>query len=213
MITVLEQVIAAGVMPEKTYLADGTAVYLYLQHRYSIDLDFFSPQPFRPEIILKWLESIFPPITVDILEKDTVIAHLTEDKVKYSLFHFPFPIIEPVQVMELSDAIRCPLASLIDLEMMKSVAIVQRGSAKDFIDLFYLLKKSHHTLDDLLEGVNEKYGLQPSFEYQLRTALVYFDDADREVKDILMLSAAGTVEPISKTFWDEIRAFFKGIAL
>jgi predicted nucleotidyltransferase component of viral defense system len=30
------------------------------------------------------------------------------------------------------------LASLEDIEAMKALALVQRGSAKDFVDLFYL---------------------------------------------------------------------------
>ena len=48
----LAHLIRYNLLPEKSYLAGGTAVYLYLNHRVSIDLDFFTPTAFNPDLIV-----------------------------------------------------------------------------------------------------------------------------------------------------------------
>jgi hypothetical protein len=39
----LTRLLRYNLLPEKSYLAGGTAVYFYLKHRVSVDLDFFTP--------------------------------------------------------------------------------------------------------------------------------------------------------------------------
>ena len=75
------------------------------------------------------------------------------------------------QIITLEDGTTCPLTSLEDIEAMKSVAISQRGSAKDFVDLYFILKKSRHHFDDILKLVIKKYNLDTTYEYQLKTSL------------------------------------------
>jgi predicted nucleotidyltransferase component of viral defense system len=49
---VLSKLMTAAILPDKTYLAGGTALYFQLHRRLSMDLDFFSSRPFRPERII-----------------------------------------------------------------------------------------------------------------------------------------------------------------
>lgn len=59
---------------------------------------------------------------------------------------------------------------------MKLNAIAGRGSRKDFIDLFFLLKK--YTLKELLSFYNKKY--KDGSEFMVLKSLTYFDDAEKE---------------------------------
>lgn len=45
-----------NILPEKTYLAGGSALALQFGHRISIDFDFFTPSNFKGQDIVKKLE-------------------------------------------------------------------------------------------------------------------------------------------------------------
>lgn len=102
----------------------------------------------------------------------------------------------------------CPIASFLDIIAMKIIAIVQRGSAKDFIDLFFLLKKIKLQFHEIVGLVKKKYGVEDRYEYQIKTAITYFDDADQEVSDIYLIDKKDNLEMISEKNWNDIKHFF-----
>jgi len=55
----------------------------------------------------------------------------------------------------------------------------------------------------------KKYGLSPHYDYHLRTSFVYFDDAEKEVDQVVMLEKGKEKRPFSVQEWDEIKLFFK----
>ena len=67
---------------------------------------------------------------------------------------------------------------MIDIALMKLEAISGRGSKKDFIDLFFLLK--HFAISWLFEKHPQKYGIGISNHYHLLKSLVYFEDAENQ---------------------------------
>ena len=71
------------------------------------------------------------------------------------------------------------LVALADLACMKLNAVAQRGSKKDFFDV-YLLVDRHRPLDELLELYEKKYAATD--RGHLLQALVYFDEADDEAE-------------------------------
>lgn len=85
---------------------------------------------------------------------------------------------------------------------MKAIALVQKGSAKDFVDLYYLLKETGHSFENLSLRAHKKYGLDEKYDYHLKTALVYFDDAERELDAIWLIGEKGRVGRISAKDWD-----------
>ena len=105
------------------------------------------------------------------------------------------------------------MASLDDIEAMKTLALVQRGSAKDFVDLFYLLRKTGHSFADLSLLVQRKYDVDKKYDYHLKTAMVYFDDAELELAAIMLVDESGRIRSISVKEWTEIREFFVGFCL
>jgi hypothetical protein len=69
------------------------------------------------------------------------------------------------------------MVSLEDLACMKLSALAQRGSKKDFVDI-YALGLRHIPLKEMIRLYQQKYSVK-DIGYILY-GLIYFDDADRE---------------------------------
>lgn len=205
---VLAKLLKSAILSDDCYLAGGTALYLRLRHRLSLDIDFFSPRPFNPEMILFKFREEFGEADLELMEKETLILFLSPEKLKFALVHLPYKLLAPLTSYKIKPGIVASLASLDDIEAMKSLALVQRGSAKDFVDLFYLLKKSGHSFADLCLLVQRKYDVDQKYNYHLKTALVYFDDAEKELAAIMLVDKSGDIRPISEKEWKEIKDFF-----
>ncbi len=102
--------------------------------------------------------------------------------------NYAYPWIDDV-VEE--DSIR--LASDKDIAAMKIGAIEGRGSKKDFIDLYFLLK--HYTLQEILDFYCRKYPENSVFRAIL--SLAYFDDADAQMMPVMFTDNS----------WEEIKSY------
>ncbi len=210
---ILVKLIKSAILPHDCYLAGGTALYYHLHHRLSVDLDFFSPKPFSPETFMFKFRQEFGEVDLELMEKETLILFLSPEKLKFSLFHLPYKVLAPLVPHEIKPGIVCSLASLDDIEAMKTLALVQRGSAKDFVDLFNLLKKTGHSFADLSLLVQRKYDLDNKYNYHLKTAMVYFDDAEQELGTIMVVDEPRGIRSITAKEWKEIKDFFVRLCL
>jgi predicted nucleotidyltransferase component of viral defense system len=68
------------------------------------------------------------------------------------------------------------LANIKDITAMKLSAITNRGTKKDFIDIFFLLKE--FSLAEMLDFYSQKY--RDGTEFLVLKSLSYFDDAEEE---------------------------------
>ncbi len=204
----LARLLECDILPEKSYLAGGTAVYFYLKHRVSIDLDFFTPTSFNSDHLVQKIRNCFGDVQVELMQEKTLILFVSKEKVKFSLFMLPYQNLRENRPFALRNNIVCPLASLDDIEAMKAVAISQRGSAKDFIDMYRLVGKTGHGYNDILQAVIKKYKQDDSYEYQLKTSFVYFEDAEKEAPKILMIGENGEISPLKSKEWEHIKKFF-----
>ena len=130
------------------------------------------------------------------------------EQVKLSLFYLPYELMSPVHKMSINEGITCPLASLNDIAAMKAVAINQRGSIKDFVDLFFILRKTELDFSDVANLVMEKYGLDQGYNYQLKTSFVYFDDAEQEIDQIIMLKNDKEHKKFTRKEWEDMKNFY-----
>lgn len=169
----------------KFYLAGGTAVYYYLNHRESIDLDFFTQKNFD------FLQQHLSVPGAMILYRDSKTIHIEIKGVKVSFFHYPYPLIRPLNYLE-----NIPVAHLEDILCMKVNAIINRGSRKDFIDVYFIMQFLEIDAKRCIELFQEKFG--PHNPLVIRKAMVYFADADRE-PELRML------KPVK---WEEVKRFF-----
>lgn len=165
---------------EPFYLAGGTALALHFGHRKSIDLDFFSAEKFNTSALRQKLSSL-GEYQLELQDPDTLDGLL--NGVKVSFFHYSYPQLFPLKHL---DGIQ--LADERDIAAMKLDAISSRGSRKDFIDLFFLMKK--YSLSELLLFFENKFSQFKYNKAHLIKSLTYFDQAEMEAMPIMLNEAS-----------------------
>lgn len=194
-------------LPPHTYLAGGTAIALYLGHRISVDIDLFTEKEFYSGPIISSLKERYVVEVVSTAEKDTFITNI--NKVRLSLFRYPYPLLEPTNY---NPDLNIHIASPADIAVMKVVAIVQRGTAKDFVDLRAIISAYDLSLQFLISQIHKKYGVSEEYSYQIKKSLVFFDDAVKGLGDVTLVKN-GEVARIEKREWDEVEDFFKRLVM
>jgi hypothetical protein len=150
------------------YLVGGTGLALQCGHRRSDDLDLFCRHSFEPLQLLPLVEK-YGDVNVTGEEKNTLNCFV--NGIKLDFIGYPYPLIADLNI---TDNIR--IAGIPDIAAMKLSAIAQRGSKKDFFDLFELLNR--YDLSALLGFFKLKYPTIDSFH--IFRSLTYFEDAEIE---------------------------------
>ena len=155
------------------YLAGGTALSIHFAHRISVDLDWFTPQPFSDGMMLaQSLRNSNVDLEIEQVSPGTL--HGAVQGVRVTFLQYEYPLLQPVEQWH---EMNCPLASLEDLACMKLSAVAQRGARKDFCDLYALGKKAF-SLRDMLDLYQKKFNIKDVGT--VLYGLVYFDDAENE---------------------------------
>lgn len=129
----------------KFYLAGGTSLALQIGHRRSVDLDFFSSEPFSSNITSE-LKDGYTAIAVSNNSIELIV-----ENTKVMFWYFAFPVIK--ELIKVESLI---LADPVDIGLMKLLAIQGRTTKKDIIDL-YFIDKEIIKLEDLLELFESSY--------------------------------------------------------
>ena len=158
------------------YLVGGTALAIQLGHRESIDLDFFSRKLFSVSDIEKELSLIGKYI---LNKKDEKTLDGILDGVKISFFYYDYDQLYPFVKFS-----GIKLADEKDIACMKIDAISSRGSKKDFIDFYFLLKK--YSLTELISFFEKKYSNIEFNKLHILKSLTYFKDAENEPMPIMI---------------------------
>lgn len=157
---------------EKFYLAGGTGLALQLGHRDSVDFDFFTEDHFDTFKLYTEILEIFngKKILKTLEEKDSLNI-IIDDVIKLSILRYPYPLLKPA-----IDEEYLRIASVEDIGCMKLSVITNRSMEKDYIDLYFILKKI--SLRDLL---SQMQGKMPDLDQNfVLKSLVYFDDVSPE---------------------------------
>jgi hypothetical protein len=179
---------------KRVYLAGGTAIALWLRHRQSLDLNFFT----------RGLDARLPDVRdefIAALDGSQVISETDAAvSIKYlgtalDIVRYPYPLLQPITLRE-----GIPVAGLLDLATMKLAAVARRGIRRDFWDLEVLVSEGRLALDTALDAYVGKFGVHHSDRYHVIRALTYFDDAEAEPIFPRGLSVEG---------WERIKAFFR----
>ena len=173
------------------YLAGGTSLALQLGHRISIDLDFFCKDSFSTALLIEELKNI-GKLTVEDQSERTLNGSL--DGVKISFFNYQYKLVFPT--IEYKGV---NLADERDIAAMKVLAISDRGTKKDFVDLYILLKK--YPLEAILEVFNKKYKDCNYNIIHISKSLTYFWDADENPDPKMLI----------KYNWKEIKEYITRI--
>ncbi len=161
------------------YLAGGTGAALQLGHRLSLDLDLFSERRWAWERVAPAL-SACGLVEVDRQEEGTFVGSV--GGVRVSLFHYPYVLLDE----PLPTRFGVPVAGLLDIGCMKIVAVSQRGSRKDFVDI-YELGRAGIGVREILAALARK---MPSVELNrvhVLRSLAFFEDAETEPDPIMLV--------------------------
>jgi len=149
-------------------LVGGTSMALQIGHRLSIDIGLFGVSEINE---IEFNEELSRLGTIHLLKKSKNILIYNVDGIKVDFVNYKYPLLEYPKTI---NSIR--MVSLKDIGAMKLNAISGRGSRKDFIDLYFLLK--YFSLRELLDFYNEKYA--DGAEFLVIKSLQYFEDAESE---------------------------------
>lgn len=174
---------------EGFYLAGGTGLALHVGHRRSVDLDLFREAEFSSTDLRDRLRT-----TEGFARLETApgTVHLQLGGVKVSFFHCPYPLLFPARRFDM-----LAVADPRDIACMKVDAIANRGSRRDFVDLYIAARI--YGLARILEWFVEKYASVSYSRTHLLKALTYFEDAERDPPPDLLA-------PLS---WSDVRTFFR----
>lgn len=167
--SVLEKIKRASFMQD-FYLAGGTALAIEIGHRISVDLDFFSRDNFDTKKIIRGLSAL-GRLSVNEEYEGTVNAVL--GGIKISFLHYPYK-----QLYEFLKFDSIKLADKRDIAAMKIDAVSSRGSKKDFVDIYFLLKI--YSLNELIGFFEKKYASVKYNKTHIIKSLTFFEDAENE---------------------------------
>lgn len=124
--------------------------------------------------------------TLTILSDFKNIHIYVLNDVKIDIVNYTYPWLDDAVC---KDGIR--LASPKDIAAMKITAVEGRGTKKDFVDIYFLLKR--YSLKKLLDFYSQKYPDLSSF--MAMKSLAYFEDAEEEPMPYMFVDVS----------WDEIK--------
>ena len=148
-------------------LVGGTSLALQYGHRRSVDLDFFGKTTEDVEELTEVMHLCAEQVVRGNCTKR--IKAFTLNGVKVDIVNYDYKWIDaPVIEGDLR------LASPKDIAAMKVNAAMGRGTKKDFVDLYFLLK--HYSFDEIMQFYLQKY--TDGSEYRALLSMAYFVDAD-----------------------------------
>lgn len=154
------------------YLVGGTSLALRYGHRISIDVDLFTHESFDVSALRSALTARFD-LTESSLAANTFAGLCNGIKTDFIAHRYPL-----VGAVEVIDELR--LLSVEDTAAMKLNAVANRGSKKDFYDIYELLQ--HFSCDTLLRFYSQKY--PQGSVWNVQKSLIYFDDAETEPEPV-----------------------------
>ena len=170
-------------------LAGGTGLALHLGHRISEDFDFFRTDA----IDVRRLHNVFSGFgKYETLQEEEHTLTILALKTKISFFRIKNPFI-----FETTPYRFFSIADIRDIALMKLVAISSRGSRKDFVDLFEILRGGM-SLQECFAALSEKYIEGRHNSYHILKSMTYFEDAEKEPMPVML-------KPFN---WKECKAFF-----
>ncbi len=155
------------------YLVGGTALALQLGHRMSVDIDLFTLNDFDSDELIETLNKEFD-ISIESESANMLITYIDNIKVDFVKMAYPL-LFNPV----LSDNVR--MLDIRDIAAMKLKAVMQRGSKKDFFDIYFFLQQM--SLESLLKLFKKKFEQYELF-YIIKS-LTYFNDAENYADPIV----------------------------
>jgi len=156
---VLDAIAGERVITDAFYLSGGTALAeYYLHHRYSEDLDFFSPDEFSIEGVTAVLKKISKRTGItgirhqQSFNRNLFFLEVGNETIKTEFTYYPFERIDTTRKEG-----TLGIDSLLDIAVNKLFTIYQKPRARDFIDLYCIMQQQNWTISDLSQKARIKF--------------------------------------------------------
>ena len=164
------------------YLGGGTALALQLGHRRSDDLDFFLPEDFNIQTLLR--EFGKQDMTITVFVQTSRHTELIVQSLKVDLIEEQIPLTRPTRSIH-REIRNLNMADAVDIGRMKLLTIGSRGGRKDFVDLFCLTRDTISLKSLIALSIEENRGIRYSRLLFLK-GLVDFETADLEPDPVMI---------------------------
>lgn len=178
------------------YLVGGTALALQIGHRISEDFDLFINQDLS-ENLRKKIRRVFEGFRIEISLRHSEQINISVDGVKMNFVKYRYPLI-----FKLVKSEGVKIASVSEIALMKAFASGGRASPKDYVDLYFILKKRLISLENIIDSCQKKY--KEEFNSRLfLEQLTHLEDIG-ETKKIEFLKEKVTKKEMQKFFEKEV---------
>lgn len=184
------------------YLAGGTALALQMNHRESVDFDVFTPKQIEKGFFKRCRE-IFGENLEVLINTPEQLTFLTPEKTNITFVFYEyknlFPFIKTSWIN---------LAFFKDIAADKAQTIGRRAVWRDYVDIFFLLKRKKTTLEEIINLAKKKF--KGEFNENLfLEQLVYFKDL--EIVPIKFLQESFDDKETKKFLEEEVKKYLKGV--
>jgi len=190
------QDIAGQGFAQKYYLSGGTALALQIEHRKSIDLDFFTAKDIDVEELIAWLDHHYS-------EKDAEIVFRKSDQIDFRILGTNIsPGFKGLRISPDRE-----------IALMKAYVLGRRTSFRDYIDLYYLLKLSCTSIEEIIKDCSKKYvidGEKVFSEKLFLQQLAYTEDiTDKQEALSLVLERSLAAETVENFLRSQVAVYMR----
>ena len=145
----------------KFYWTGGTMLsFVYLKHRLSVDLDFFSGTSFNFDDVIGFINDLKFVLKLSKVEGKKIFDRYeffltNSENVRLEFVFYNFPALKPRRKLE-----GILIDSLDDIAANKTMAFFDRNDVKDLFDIYFLINKKRFTPQKLLKLVEKKFGVK-----------------------------------------------------
>jgi len=160
------------------YLVGGTALALQIRHRRSVDFDLFHNKEISDNLLPK-IRRVFKDFEVKTILKHSEQSIVKIDGIKVDFVKYAFPLI-----LDLAEFKNVKMVKVPEIAAMKAYTLNYRGTYKDYVDLYFILKEKYATIGQIKKIAEAKY--KENFNFRLfLEQLIYLEDFKLEEIEFL----------------------------
>jgi len=157
-------------------LGGGTALSLQIGHRISYDFDIFTHEKLKPTLWSK-VKNTFGDSSEKLLDTEDQLNFLTPEGVYVTFFYDDYKsLFKAIETISIS------LLNPKDIATNKAYTLGRRPKWRDYIDLYFLLRKNFISINKLIELSKKKFESDFSEKLFLEQFVYWNDVEDYDIK-------------------------------